>query len=129
MFTLEEANSMLPRLRRISRRYFYQVERLKEVFKVTNDLDELRIIEHEVNSMIKKWIEDINRLCVEAKGLWMVAFDSGDGIYFLWEFDEPEITYYCTYDRPDERIPISTWTKVGSIDSDHIDKNSSGMNG
>ena len=121
IFTLDEVREILPKIKRVTRRYYYKVERLKEIFKASNDIDELRVIEQEVNTLINQWIEELNRHDAEGKGLWIAAFDSGDGIYYLWEFDEPDILSYCTYDRPENRIPISVWNKVFERDTDLCD--------
>ncbi len=35
-------------------------------------------------------------LGLEAKGLWLVDFDNGDG-YYCWSYPEPAITHYHGY--------------------------------
>jgi hypothetical protein len=36
-------------------------------------------------------------LGVLVKGMWLVDFDSGDGIYYCWQHPEPTIEYFHDY--------------------------------
>ena len=39
----------------------------------------------------------VQSLGLEAKGLWLVDFDNGEG-YYCWSYPEPTIAHYHTYD-------------------------------
>ena len=43
------------------------------------------------------WAEAVQDLGAEAKGLWLVDFDAGNG-YYCWKHPEPTVSHYHGYD-------------------------------
>ena len=48
--------------------------------------------------MLHDWASSILQLGVDVKGLWLVDFDSGDGIYYCWQHPEEKLEYFHDYD-------------------------------
>ena len=52
-----------------------------------------------INTVINQWAEDILALGALPKGLWTVDFDSGEGYYFCWMLNEPDLTHFHMYEE------------------------------
>jgi hypothetical protein len=99
IFTLREAQKLLPEVRGLTERAAAQVESLQSELEGLTSSDERRgEIEHETESVVGEWAHDIEKLGCEAKGLWLVDFDSGDGIYYCWQHPESDLGYFHDYD-------------------------------
>ena len=55
-------------------------------------------LEAEYNALVRAWAEQMVDLGCEVKGLWLLDFDSGDGIYYCWRHPEPKLEYFHDYD-------------------------------
>lgn len=108
IFSLEEAQQLLPIVRKITQEYSQKADILisrLEGLPMKSDL--VREIEEQVNELIGGWHQKIKKLGALPKGLWIVDFDAGDG-YFCWKFPETEIAYWHTYeDGFTKRRPLS----------------------
>ncbi|RMH55308.1 MAG: DUF2203 family protein [Candidatus Hydrogenedentota bacterium] len=97
LFTLDEARELLPRIKKITRRYQEEVDYLRSSATGRSGREAAhrqRLIE----DRIRKWCRDILALGAEPKGLWLVDFDSGDGFYFCWRLGEEDIEHIHEYD-------------------------------
>ena len=100
VFTLNEAQDLLPRLKAITRPVFelassfnqelLHVEKLGEQARA----DELR---ERLQALVTVWAETVCELGPEVKGLWLVDFDSGDG-YWCWSYPEEDVGHWHGYD-------------------------------
>lgn len=109
VFSLEEAECILPVIYRITKTYSEKVDELIERLESMTTLnEELSIaLEDEANQMIEDWQAKVQKLGAEPKGLWLVDFDSGDG-YFCWKYPEPRIEYWHKYtDGFSKRVHVS----------------------
>ena len=108
IFTLAEAQAILPVVRRITQEFSQKTEllisRLESISPTqTETINEL---EGQVNEFIKAWHVKIKKLGAVPKGLWLVDFDAGDG-YFCWKYPEPDIAYWHSYqDGFSKRVPL-----------------------
>jgi len=50
-----------------------------------------------LRDVVTGWAEEVRSLGLEAKGLWLVDFDNGEG-YYCWSYPESAITHYHGYD-------------------------------
>ena len=50
-----------------------------------------------LSEVLSGWAEQMRLLGLEAKGLWLVDFDNGEG-YYCWSYPEPGITHYHGYE-------------------------------
>lgn len=89
---------MLPLVYRITEEYSKKVKYLMACVDAMPDKNSSRSLElqDEINSLIQKWQNKVERLGLKPKGLWLVDFDYGDG-YFCWKFPETEIKYAHGY--------------------------------
>jgi hypothetical protein len=97
-FGLPEARTLLPII------YRFTEESSREVKNQINRIDaysdkthpSVAIIEEEINQIITKWQQKIEKLGAAPKGLWMADFDNGEG-YYCWKYPEVEIKYWHGY--------------------------------
>jgi hypothetical protein len=98
MYTLNEARSMLPQIREITENSHAEVEHLKEELEKVEDAPERRQLEVQINTTVRQWAQQVMRLGVEVKGLWIADWDSGDGYYWCWQLGEDDIEFFHRYD-------------------------------
>lgn len=100
IFTVESAQQILPSVSRITRIASRSVQKLLqqlENIRANNDNDAaIKDLEAKVNSIVEKWQKRITALGGEPKGLWLVDFDNGNGVY-CWRYPEPKIAYEHQY--------------------------------
>lgn len=88
IFSLEEARSLLPRVKELTSDAVFKFARLAE----TEESDEER------QGVVGEWAREILALGAEIKGLWLVDFDSGAG-YYCWKYPEPSLEYFHGYEE------------------------------
>jgi hypothetical protein len=99
IFTLREAQKLIPEVRDLTERAAAHVENLQSELESMSAGDDRRDeIETETQSLVRDWAREIEKLGCEAKGLWLVDFDSGDGIYYCWQHPENDLGYFHDYD-------------------------------
>jgi regulator of sirC expression with transglutaminase-like and TPR domain len=89
VFTLEQARSLLPRIR----------ERTSEAvsrFSLLGSGGEE--IEEERQKVLREWAREMEALGVEIKGPWLVDFDSGAG-YYCWKHPERSLEFFHGYEE------------------------------
>lgn len=96
VFTLEEAREVFPIVRRLTKTAFDRVMSLTTQLSYAHGENDGVQLETEIRETFQDWQAKIQKLGGEAKGLWLVDFDSGDG-YYCWHYPEPEIGYYHGY--------------------------------
>ncbi len=89
IFTLEEARSLLPRIRE---RTTEAVERFAKLSPGGADVEEAR------REILALWAEEVSALGVEIKGPWLVDFDSGAG-YYCWKHPERALEFFHGYEE------------------------------
>jgi hypothetical protein len=95
-FNLTEARDLLPIVRRITERSFQEVKRLSSQLAYSKDKDKKAELEKEIQRTFQSWTAKLSKLGCDAKGMWLVDFDSGEG-YFCWHYPEPSIQYFHGY--------------------------------
>lgn len=98
IFSLEQAQNLLPIVRRITESVAEQVEALLVKLESTEIEDDIGISDTEktVNSLIEKWHIKMTKLGVKGKGLWYVDFNHGNG-YYCWKYPEADLFYQHSY--------------------------------
>src|SRR5215467_14418012 len=96
-FSIEEAQKLLPVIRKITKeavdQFLFLEEKLKHFEK---DQEKWKGVELEISDLLNKWSEKIIKLGCHPKGIWLVDFDNGEG-YYCWRFDEDRIEYFHGY--------------------------------
>lgn len=123
VFSLEEAQELLPIVFRITKSYSQKVEALIERLDslAGQNEDAVTSLETQVNSLVQEWQNKVQKLGALPKGLWIADFDSGDG-YFCWKYPERGIEYWHRYSDgfskrlrvSDRRAPISLKERLRS---------------
>ena len=94
-FTLDQARKLMPRVQELTAAAVERYSRLP------GDLEDARL------EVVQQWAEDIQRLGVEIKGLWLVDFDSGAG-YYCWKYPEPALNHFHSYEEGfSGRVPLA----------------------
>lgn len=99
IFSLEEAQRILPVVRRITTEFSAKVELLIARLETLqlNQTETICALEKQVNELIQIWNDKIRKLGAEPRGLWVVDFDNGQG-YYCWKNPEVDILYWHSYE-------------------------------
>ncbi|MCC7404023.1 MAG: DUF2203 domain-containing protein [Bdellovibrionales bacterium] len=110
IFSVDQAERLLPIIRRITQEYSQKVEALMGRLEALNPKSEqVMPLEEEINVLIQGWHEKIKKLGAVPKGLWLVDFDTGDG-YFCWKYPENGIGFWHSYnDGFSGRVSVEKW--------------------
>lgn len=97
-FTLEQAQDMLPLIYRVTEDSSKRAKYLMSCIEALPDKksDRAQELQEQVNDIINKWQNKLERLGAKPKGLWLADFDNGDG-YFCWKFPEVKILFRHGY--------------------------------
>jgi len=95
VFTLEEARTLLPRVKEITSDAVLRYGQLASE------------LEQEREAVVRGWMQEIRSLGLEIKGLWLVDFDSGAG-YYCWKYPEPALNHFHGYEEGfSGRLPLT----------------------
>ena len=98
IFTLAEASQLLPQVKHLTADAVRRSEALADQLRrLTDDNPEHSLLSEALRDVVWRWVEEVRALGLEAKGLWLVDFDNGEG-YYCWSYPEPAITHYHGYD-------------------------------
>jgi hypothetical protein len=106
-WTLEAARALLPDVRRRTERAFAEAEAiLGERERHAPDSPAWRDAHARVDAVVDRWAREMEALGLDVKGLWLVDFDSGAGLY-CWQWPETELAFFHGYeDGFAGRVPI-----------------------
>lgn len=98
IFSLKEARGLLPEVKALTADAVRAVEGLAARLQKLSDTDAARVeLESRVEAAVSDWSRAIQALGLEAKGLWLVDFDNGEG-YYCWCYPEETVSHYHDYD-------------------------------
>jgi len=98
IFTLKEAQALLPRVRMLTQQAVTRAEKLQAAFEDLPASEKRTQLEMQYHGIVRAWAEQIVELGLEVKGLWLVDFDSGDGLYYCWHWPETRLGFFHDYD-------------------------------
>ena len=96
-FSFEQAQDVLPEVRRLTAEAVQSVESFVERANLEQNQELREEIGHQIRDAIEKWANAVIALGAEVKGLWLVDFDSGEG-YYCWKHPEESLEYFHTYE-------------------------------
>ena len=99
IFSLEEARELLPRVKHVTADAVRRAESLAARLQgLAEDHPDHASLSDALRDVVTGWADEVQSLGLEAKGLWLVDFDNGQG-YYCWRYPEPAITHYHGYDE------------------------------
>lgn len=100
LFTLGEANELLPLVMKLTEESSRQVKKLINQLEAFPDKKNQKAmeLEEQVNKLIELWQTKIEKLGLRPKGLWLCDFDNGAG-YFCWKYPESQIAHFHGYNE------------------------------
>ena len=99
IFTLREAQALVPSVRQITAAAVVRADRLSAQIEALASGEERMRLETQYNALIRGWASQILEIGCEVKGLWLVDFDSGDGLYYCWHHPEETLEFFHDYDE------------------------------
>lgn len=108
VFTYEDALETFPRVRDLTAAAVRQVEALWNQVQSREEMHDRKAELQEAHArIVQAWAEELATMGCEAKGLWLVDWDSGNG-YYCWRYPEAAISHFHGYEEGfDGRIPIN----------------------
>ncbi len=98
VFTLEEAQALLPVVRKITAAAYEELVPVRRQFENTLPTDpRINGVEKSYEAIVRRWVAKMERLGLVVNGLWLVDFDTGDG-YLCWKYPEIKLAYFHEYD-------------------------------
>ena len=98
IFSLNEARALLPQVKTITADAVQQVDQLTAQLQQLSETDsEFAALESAIEHAVREWARAIEDMGLEAKGLWLVDFDNGQG-YYCWCYPEETVSHFHDYD-------------------------------
>lgn len=99
IWTYAEALEMFPVVKDITEDYHSMVTEIEDEIKnlIMPEID-MEHLEDDVRKLKYEWANEITRLEIDVKGLWLVDFDNGHG-YYCWKIGEKELMYEHSYEE------------------------------
>lgn len=106
-FTLQEAQSLLPLVKRLTQEAVDQVEALKKrVEAIDPEPCHRPFYERQLSLIVERWSQKILKLGCQPRGLWVVVFDNGQGFY-CWNYPDEDVEFFHVYQSDSgSRTPV-----------------------
>ena len=99
LFTLTQARQLLPSVQEMTADAVKQAEALADAMDEIDEDDPQRsVLGAELKMIVDDWADRIREMGLEAKGLWLVDFDNGEG-YYCWQHPEASLSHYHGYEE------------------------------
>ena len=99
IFSLQQAQELLPHVKHLTADAVRRAESLAtQLHGLAEDDPEHVTLSAALREVVNGWAEELQSLGVEAKGLWLVDFDNGEG-YYCWSYPEARISHYHGYEE------------------------------
>lgn len=97
IFSLQQATALLPQVKHLTADAVRQAESLAAQLHGLAEEDPQHVsLSEAMRDVVNGWAEQVRALGLEAKGLWLVDFDNGEG-YYCWCYPEAAIAHYHGY--------------------------------
>jgi len=99
IFTLQQAHDLLPHVKHLTADAVRRTETLAAQLQgLPEDDPEHAALLATLRDVVNGWADEVRSLGLEAKGLWLVDFDNGEG-YYCWCYPEAVISHYHAYEE------------------------------
>jgi hypothetical protein len=99
IFSLQQARELLPRVKHMTADAVRRAESLAAQLHGLHEEDpDHANLSAALRDVVNGWAEDVQALGLEAKGLWLVDFDNGEG-YYCWCYPEETVAHYHGYEE------------------------------
>ena len=108
-FSKEEAEGLLPIVRRITEDVSGEVSELQEQIRYVPHTEPLyKRLYSQIELAVHRWAIKVSKLGCEPRGVWLVDFDAGDG-WFTWRLGDDGLAFFHSHDahRPDLNAPVA----------------------
>jgi hypothetical protein len=107
IFSLAQARALLPEVKMLTADAVIRAEAVTAELQQISEADPAHAqLTETLREIVDTWATAVRGLGLEAKGLWLVDFDNGEG-YYCWRYPEAVIGHYHGYDDGFAgRIPI-----------------------
>jgi hypothetical protein len=98
IYSLQQACELLPQVKHVTAEAVRRAEELAAQLHGMPEHDpEHATLSAALRQVVTGWADDVQSLGLEAKGLWLVDFDNGEG-YYCWSYPEETVAHYHGYD-------------------------------
>jgi hypothetical protein len=98
IFSLQQARDLLPQIKHMTADAVRRAEALVSQLNGLHDGDPQHAsLSAALREVVDTWAQQVQSLGLEAKGLWLVDFDNGEG-YYCWCYPEETVAHYHGYD-------------------------------
>jgi hypothetical protein len=107
IFSLAQARELLPQVKLLTADAVVRAEAVSAELQRLSEADPAHAqLSAALREIVDNWADAVRAMGLEAKGLWLVDFDNGEG-YYCWKYPEPVISHYHAYeDGFAGRMPI-----------------------
>ena len=100
IFSLAEAQSLLPVVRKVTRRAVGDFDPVRGRYRNLLDCDPRKPqLALQYEKIVRLWMTKMARFGLVARGLWAVDFDTGDG-YLSWKYPELRLAFFVDSEDP-----------------------------
>lgn len=98
-WTLDAARALIADVRERTARAVAEAETLAAEQAALPEASEARrALAERIEAVVMRWAREVEALGAEAKGLWLVDFDSGAG-YYCWRWPEQSLEFFHGYEE------------------------------
>ncbi len=95
---VQQAVDLLPHVKHVTADAVRRAESLAAQLNGLHEEDpEHATLSAALRDVVNGWAEEVQSLGLEAKGLWLVDFDNGQG-YYCWCYPEETVAHYHGYE-------------------------------
>jgi len=105
-FTEEEAEILLPTVRRITAQAASEAQKIEEQLRfIPRDEPIFRRLAADLDLVIRRWAIKIKKLGLRPSGIWIVDFDACEGC-FSWRLGDEHVSYFSAQEPRIEANPL-----------------------
>jgi len=97
-FTKEEAEGLLPVIKRITEQVAEEVADLQERIRYVPHTEPLyKRLYSKIDLAVRRWAIKVSKLGCEPRGIWLVDFDAGQG-WFTWRLGDEGVAFFHSHE-------------------------------